>query len=59
MIGRLFRLFLLLGICYLAARWLLSRQQRQHIHRFVRTLAVALLLSAALFVALAIAGIRL
>lgn len=59
MIGRLFRLFLLLGVIYLALRWLLNRQQRQTVHEFVRALAIALIVSSLLMLGLFLAGIRL
>ncbi len=59
MIGRLFRLFLLLAVLALLLRWLLNRQQRQTIREFVRTLAIALLLSSLLMLGLSLAGIRL
>ncbi|MFC3531728.1 hypothetical protein ACFOLG_05965 [Vogesella facilis] len=59
MIGRLFRLFLLLCVIYLALRWLLNRQQRQTVHEFVRALAIALLASSLLLLGLFLAGIRL
>ncbi|MEQ6289651.1 hypothetical protein ACFPAG_03400 [Vogesella sp. GCM10023246] len=59
MIGRLFRLLLLLGVIYLALRWLLNRQQRQTVHEFVRALAIALLASSLLLLGLFLAGIRL
>lgn len=59
MIGRLFRLFLLLAVLALIVRWLLNRQQRQTVREFVRTLAIALLLSSLLMLGLSLAGIRL
>jgi len=59
MIGRLFRLFLLLAVLALIVRWLLNHRQRQTIREFVRTLAIALLLSSLLMLGLSLAGIRL
>ncbi len=59
MIGRLFRLFLLLAVLALIVRWLLNHRQRQTIREFVRTLAIALLLSSLLMMGLSLAGIRL
>ena len=59
MIGRLFRLFLLLAVLALIVRWLLNHRQRQTIREFVRTLAIALLLSSLLMLGLSLASIRL
>ncbi|WP_246210961.1 protein MIGRI [Vogesella oryzae] len=59
MIGRLFRLFLLLCVIYLAIRWLLNHRQRQAVHEFVRALAIALIVSSLLMLGLFLFGIRL
>lgn len=59
MIGRLFRLALLFVTAFLLIRWLFSREQRQTVRDFIRTLAIALLGSSLLFLLLNLAGVRL
>jgi len=59
MIGRLFRLALLCLVLVMVVRWLLNRRQRATLHEFVHTLAIALVISSALFFVLNMAGIHL
>jgi hypothetical protein len=51
MFGRLFKFFLLATVLVLLVRMLFSRQQRHGLREWVTTLAQALLISSALFVA--------
>lgn len=51
MFGRLFKFFLLATVLVLLVRMLFSRQQRHSLREWVTTLAQALLISSALFVA--------
>ena len=50
MLGRLFKLFLLLFVAVGLLRWLLTSRQKAVLHEWVRTLALALLLTSALVV---------
>ncbi|HNX72276.1 protein MIGRI [Rivihabitans pingtungensis] len=51
MFGRLFKFFLLATVLVLLVRLLFSRQQRHGLREWITTLAQALLISSALFVA--------
>ena len=51
MFGRLFKFFLLATVLVLLVRMLFSRQQRHGLREWITTLAQALLISSALFVA--------
>lgn len=51
MFGRLFKFFLLATVLVLLVRVLFSRQQRHGLREWITTLAQALLISSALFVA--------
>lgn len=58
MIGRLFRLFLLFTVLIMLLRWLFNREQRQTLHQFVSTLAIALLASSLLMAVLVWFGVH-
>jgi len=56
MLGRLFNLFLLATLGYVAARALLNRTQRQTLHQLFQTIALALLGSALVLSILCLGG---
>lgn len=58
MIGRLLRLALLFTLMFIVIRWLFSRDSRRGIHDFIKTLAIALLLSSVIFFVLRVVGIH-
>jgi len=58
MLGRLFKFFVLCFVLYALVRWAFDREQRRTLREWVHTLAIALVVSSLLIVALFLIGIH-
>ncbi|MCW3480076.1 hypothetical protein OL229_10995 [Neisseriaceae bacterium JH1-16] len=58
MFGRLFKFFVLCFVLYALARWVFDREQRRSLRDWAHTLAISLLISSLLIVALFLIGIH-